>query len=290
MTRAQLYSLTLTASFFLGCSAGTSPDFSEREQLRILADMSRVTQRLGQHRDGNGQSLLHLAAMRNHPRVAGFLLDNGAHPFEQDYMGVTPMEICARRGSLDVAKVILEGEDWLIDEELTVAINEGRAEMVELFIKHGADVCKEVNGETPLLRAATNLHDAETNPDRLRILKRLLGCPNCEHTNVDIDSALYSAVRSLYFPAVQVLLQAGARVDGLDDRDYGLMHVCADQRQSETNAIPIARALAAAGAPINTEALNGKTPLELAEINGHSELAKTLRELGAKVRRTQNEN
>jgi ankyrin repeat protein len=63
--------------------------------------------------DYDGNTTLHLAAMRGHAEAAHFLLDQGANVNATNNVAMTPLHLAAKEGFVDVVKVLLTGKPKL---------------------------------------------------------------------------------------------------------------------------------------------------------------------------------
>lgn len=87
--------------------------------------------------DYDGNTTLHLAAMRGHAQAASFLLDRGADVNAQNHAGMTPLHLAAKEGFLDVVDVLL--------------------------LRHPKMDIKDSRGWTPLTWAEQSKHDDVAN-------------------------------------------------------------------------------------------------------------------------------
>ncbi|MFO8175848.1 MAG: ankyrin repeat domain-containing protein, partial [Longimicrobiales bacterium] len=95
----------------------------------------------------SGSTLLHDAAMRNHPDIASLLIDHGAD-IEANESGsrMTPLAQAAFSGSTETAAVLLQRgasvdvRCWEGETPLHLAAKRGCVEVVRLLLGHGADI------------------------------------------------------------------------------------------------------------------------------------------------------
>jgi ankyrin repeat protein len=130
-----------------------------------------------------------LAAVHNeHINAARILLAAGADPNVRDDVGYSPLRICAEKGYLEMARLLLLcGATKTIDEwggdgamtALGLAARELQVEMVKLLLANGADPQgQDVDGLTPLdCLKFVDSPDDPTTQERLREIRQLLGDP-----------------------------------------------------------------------------------------------------------------
>lgn len=190
--------------------------------------------------DGSGQSVWHLAAAENHPRVAELLiqklrnLKGAIQPSQlatKDDKGVTPLSYAAAGGHLDILQLFLLNGVYDTDTEdalqtairggyvgavdlllrhgktpkyshLMMAIDYGAESVVRLLLEYGVDVESE-GPDNALIKAA----EAGKNP----ILSSLIwNGANLETTDSASQTPLSIAVKKRDVDAVRSLLEAGS--------------------------------------------------------------------------------
>ena len=226
-------------------------------------DAATVDALLGQDVDAtsvgpDGTTALHWAARADALDIVERLLAAGADATSVNRYGVTPLSLAAENGNDAIVRVLLAaGADANTatpqgETVLMVAARTGRVDVVRQLLAGGAvvDQTESWRGQTALMWAA-----AENNTD-----------------------------------AINALVASGADVEARSTR--GLTALLFAVREGQTDA---AQALIAAGADVNagvnntsastgsyTPAASGHTsPLALAIINAHYELARVLFEAGA---------
>nr|WP_318660975.1 ankyrin repeat domain-containing protein [uncultured Treponema sp.] len=122
----------------------------------------------------DGQTPLHIAAIKNHTGIAEFLIKNNADTSSQDINGSTPLHEACRYGNTEIARLLLDAkadvnsQDSLCKTPLLLIIpEESRTEIYKLLIEYKADVNhRDMYGDTIFHTAAmTNL-----NTDILELL------------------------------------------------------------------------------------------------------------------------
>ena len=132
---------------------------------------------------------LFMAVFNNHIEAVRLLLAAGAEPNLKDDEGYSPLRVCAQKGYLEMARLlILCGANKTIHEAggggsgmnaLGYAATRLNIDMVRLLLTHGADPLVEDNDRmTTFTRLQyTRLPDDPTTQDRLREIRQLLGEP-----------------------------------------------------------------------------------------------------------------
>ncbi len=127
--------------------------------------------------DKNGQTRLMLAAQDGDLPVVQILLSNGAATNAIDHKGQTPLMYAATQGHLTTVQALLNAPRIDIHAKalngataLIVATDNGKDDVVQALIDHGADVyITEYEDRTPLIWAAEKCH--------LPIVETLLSAP-----------------------------------------------------------------------------------------------------------------
>lgn len=258
--------LLLAAALLVG--ATTLPSAAAGAETPLIeaaraGDAALVTALLQQGADAesaspDGTTALHWAARAAAPEAVERLLGAGADPQRANRYGVTPLALAAESGEPAVVGALLAaGADPDTatpagETVLMVAARTGRVAVLDQLLAGGAavDATESWRGQTALMWAA-----AENNADAVRRLVQ--AGADVEARSGGGLTALLFAVREGRIDAARALLAAGADVNA------GL---------SNTTA----------GSGSYTPAASGHTsPLALAVINAHHELAAVLLEAGA---------
>jgi ankyrin repeat protein len=225
-----------------------------------------------QHADVNaaepdGTTALHWAAHWNDLELAGLLLDAGANPAALNRYGITPLAEAAANGSgALVEKLLQAGAD--VNTHVTAAgetvlmraARVGNIEAVKALLDHGADpnVKENFRGQTALMWAA-----AEGHADVIQALLAKGAEPNVR--SYDRDTKLPN-------------MEAGT--PNAPIYRGGLTALTFAARQGQIEA---AEALIDGHADINAKDADGNSPLVLAILNNHYDLAQMLLGRGADV-------
>lgn len=130
------------------------------------------------HVNANGESALHVACSIGSPSVVGKLLKSGANPnLLTNELGRSPLHYCVLSGSADCirkfiehnervgdsySKVNFNGRDLNSDTPLSLALSEGRKELVPILIEGKADVNVRNGKDFTLLHQAILKEDSKT--------------------------------------------------------------------------------------------------------------------------------
>jgi uncharacterized protein len=274
-----------------------------RDALAIAAmedNIAAVRQLLQQGFDvnsaqGDGTTALHWAAMRNDLEIGRLLLRSGANVNAATRIGgLTPLFLAATAGSAAMVSELLKcGASAQSSNSVngTTALMKasaaGSAETVKLLLDHGADpnATEKGLGQTALMfAAAVDRADAVTllasSGADLKITSKVTHIeprkdPDSDDFPLDADLILHANLPPGTAAAAAAL--AGRRASPtVSGGMTALLLAARDDRQAA------ARALLDAGANVNQpSAGDHSTPLVMAIINGHFDLAKFLLDRGA---------
>jgi ankyrin repeat protein len=202
----------------------------------------------------DGMTALHWAAQRDDVEIADLLLEAGADFKLANRTGAKPLYLAAINGSAEmIARLLEAGEDpnAVLTTEgesvLMLTAYTGNAAAVETLLDRGADVnLQQARGQTALMWAA-----AEGHTDVVKLLIRR-----------GADVALSSAAST----------KPERRPPG------GMTALLFAARQGKLDT---ARALVDGGADVNQAGADNTSPLLIAIVNGHYELASMLIERAA---------
>jgi len=214
-----------------------------------------------------GYTPIHLAAERGSADVIATLLKAGADPNIRISTGATPIMFAAMSGSAAAVTALADAGADLNGAEtdrgqtpLMFAVAANRLEVVRVLLKRGADA----NQATRFTDLAALSKNGE-NPDGRNLVEKPAGTASMAPARP--ARAMQPGVDRQYLYNEQVYAQGGMTA----------LHYAA--RQGFTD---VALALLDAGVPVNqTKAGDQATPLLIATINGHFDLATRLLERGA---------
>ncbi|KAI9034798.1 uncharacterized protein KD926_005463, partial [Aspergillus affinis] len=207
------------------------------------------------------------ATKEGNEEAVRFYLEAGTNAHSSDFAGDTPLSIAAGRGSENMVQLLLKhgaNVNLLVGRiPLMSAAFSGNQKMVKLLIEKGADVnFKDVYGRLPLMTAVKERH--------LAVVELLLK----EGTNVDSEDGcgrrpLSQAAEIGCEEGVELLLRHSAIVNYKDqDGRTPLWRVAKGKHKG------VAKLLLEYGADVNLEGIDGSTPLSMAIMNGRMDIVK----------------
>ncbi|GMH40166.1 hypothetical protein BSKO_08070 [Bryopsis sp. KO-2023] len=161
--------------------------------------------------NANGTTSLYAAAQNGNLDVVQILIDRGADVNKASIWGSSPLVVASQEGFVKIGKALLDaGADPDIVKKnsgqgaLWSASFGGFGEVVELLLKHGADVdLADSSKTTPLYAAAQN--------NRTGVVKSLLGADaDPDLARRDGNAPLHTASAHCSVPIVKLLVEAGA--------------------------------------------------------------------------------
>ncbi len=228
--------------------------------------------------DGYGMTPLLYAAAVPNITVVEYLLNNGANPNHVADDGNTPLLVASRKGNLPVveslilkgARIDSFGEDGFTS--LTIASERGNKNLFDLLMKSGANPNAIVaNSDTALIKSIIRT-DAY-------FFDRLIAAgadPNLPGRAGNTPLIIATYANNLEI--VDKLLSAGSRVNDVNDAGYSALHFVASIKGINPEIVEL---LVEKGADVNQSAPDGLTPLKVACITGHADMAAYLYEKGA---------
>jgi ankyrin repeat protein len=233
----------------------------------------RATTRLG------GYTALHLASQRGHDAAIEALLKGGANPNLPTVTGATPLMLAAASGHVAAVKQLLAQKAEVNATEkandqtaLMFAAAYDRPEVVKVLVEFGADVAVT----SKVIDVSSLVSPEEALQDEIRLATQ----------RTPTNAAGRSAAPSLTPPPPPEKpandipgVTRGYRYNELIGRQGGLSALHYAIRQG---SLPSVKALLDGRADVNQRvAADGTTPLLMAIINGHYDLAMFLLEQGA---------
>ncbi|MGL5029329.1 MAG: ankyrin repeat domain-containing protein [Wolbachia pipientis] len=213
--------------------------------------------------DEKGQTLLHFAASGNNLDMVQFLLNRGANIEVQDKFAWTPILSAAQSGKWDVIKLLI-GNGAKFNNEITIqgtplhfAVQEGNLDMVRFLLDEGAEIeSQDKDNKKPLHLAV--------EADRLNIVELLLdrgASVNAkdENNRTPLDLATKEDVKELLKRA---------------QFDQGLLISAQDGNLDKVVEYFIGKRVS-----LKVKDRDGKTPLELAEQKGHTDIVKVIKQM-----------
>ena len=258
-------------------------------------------------KDDNGRSPLHSACNSGALDVVKILVRAGAGVRATDNEGHTCLTLAVCSGHTDTVRYLVGLPDVDVndgggyDDALHYAVMSCNADVVQMLIDAGADIdMLDNDGRSPLLsacnsgaldvvkilvRAGAGVRARDNQGDTCLTLSTLVACSG--HTDTvrylvglpDFDvndgggyhSALHYAVMSYNADVVQMLIDAGADIDTLDNEGCSPLHSACN-----SGALDAVKILIRAGARVRATDNEGHTCLTLAVCSGHTDTVRYL--------------
>jgi len=229
-------------------------------------------------KDEDGETPLHFAAENGHKEVAAFLIDKGADVNAQTNSKRSPFQCAALNGHKDVAELLIDkGAD--VKPRLQGLLHDvcwaGHKEVAELLIQKGAPI----NRQETYYWTASHAAVFKGHTDVLELLLAYGADVNAK------DSWAWSLLHYASDSAdiTKLLLSKGADPNVKEnERGQTPLHLAAGGRHEGRDYKTVAELLISRGADVNAKDWDGKTPLSLAQEQGHTEIIELLKKHGAK--------
>jgi ankyrin repeat protein len=299
MTRVLLCGGLLAIAWFLSAASSGTPLADAAQAGDLAAVRSQLQQKADVNRaQPDGMTALHWAATNNDLAMTQLLLNARANPSAQTRLGaITPLFIAARNGSTSVTDALLKAganansADGTGSTPLMMAANSGSLDAIQVLLADGAQVNGKdlAHGQTALMFAAAAnrggaIHvlmehgaDAEittiiADPGCGSLFAKSMGCGG-GGDSVDEPDADKPAGGGKASKGGQAGRRRGPTVIG------GMTALLFASRDGRADAV---HALVEAGANIDNAGAGEKmTPLVMAIVNGHYDLAAYLLDHGA---------
>jgi ankyrin repeat protein len=226
----------------------------------------------------DNSTALIMAAEKGHKKVVTLLLENGADINAANNFGGTALHGALSGRHADLAQFLIKrGADVNskhLGSNITVLMTaavQGYSGVVLTLLEKGADVnAKDMWGYTALVHAAGKGHG--------EIVKQLVKEGRWTNKEESFGRALAVAVGQGYTEIAKLLIEEGADLNE-KTAGFGFTPLMIAANRGDTDII---QALINKGADVNTKSTNGLTAMQLAENQGHNEIAKLLQTAGAK--------
>ena len=254
--------------------AAPAPQWAARVTRRDQAGSSPASSS-----DGNTAAIaapLLQAAQRGLEAPVEALLAAGAETSVKDGDGRTPLMLAAAGGHAKVVERLLAAGATIDvpssngETALILAARNGHGEIVRRLVAGGADARLRDNAATDALAAAVTACQVET-------VAVLVGTTKAVSEKRKGTTLLHEAAQDCPAAIVKRLGEAGAAIDGTDDKGRTALWVAADAGNA-----PVAAELLAKGARAMVDA-TGDTPLHRAASGGYTEIARALVRANAPV-------
>eukprot|EP00170_Pyropia_yezoensis_P005151 contig_21048_g5165 len=228
-----------------------------------------------------GWTALMLAAQLKKTSHAKALLAKGANASHTASDGWTPLLLAADANAVGVGSVLLAGGADVSAKRkgrtaLHVAVDAGGVGMVKLLLDEGFSVNERtsVTGTTALIQAAAT---APGSPTSVFSTLLLAGADVNAARVRDGRTALHVATAARKAGIVRLLLSGGAFVGAADKAGQTALHLAA----SSEGCLEMVVALLKAGAPVDTPAADGRSPVSVAAAAGRLDAVRSLLGAGA---------
>jgi ankyrin repeat protein len=199
---------------------------------------------------------LSVASRRGSPEVARVLLEHGADTETRDDEDYSPLERSSGNGHVEVLQVLLEhgADPNFLDQynwtALHLASGSGEVAAARLLLENGADAnAKKTDNETPLHLAS--------NEGVTRVLLEYGADPTARDS--DNRTPLHGALRMNYAEVARVLLENGVDANARDAKNRTPLHVAIKYRYPDG-----VRLLLQHGVNIHAQDGEGRTPFHVA--------------------------
>lgn len=254
-------------------------------------------------KDNEGDTLLHLAACNEDINVIKMFLKEGSIDINaQNNAGNTPLHIAAANNvvfSVAAELLLQKGADPNLknrdgDAPLHIAVRKGYYDMMLTLLDNGANINAQNNmNETPLTLAiefefshnifhnlfcSEKTFQNELQKRRIALIELLL--EKGANPNLPVNyPALHQAIADNQFDIVKLLIQNGVNINTQDVNGDTPLHKAVENKNEEITAFLLKQKLIA----VNTSNNKGKTPLHLAVCDNYSHINFLLIENGANI-------
>ncbi len=259
-----LYSKDAEGQTLLDCALQTDHPLSIRHLLWKESGDNWIN-----YIDQDGTPLLHHTILGNHPKLLEALLANSTlNVNAQDAAGKSALQLAVEQGLLTVVQQLLAVSGIDVNQKdnegqtaLYTAVAHERMKIAEVLMKLPAIEVLEGNEYNQTLL------EAAFEKNYISFIKKLFDAE--EDVNVKNDwsnTLLHTVAETGSSEILKSLLKIkGIDINAADIRGNTLLHLAAERGHTEVVKVLLER-----GANKNAKNKNGKTPLNLADANGHS--------------------
>jgi ankyrin repeat protein len=221
------------------------------------------------------RTFLHIAAAEGEEKVVEYLIKNKFDVNAKDIEGMTPLHLASSFGHQKIvqkllksgAKIDIQAKSGFAPSHC--AVRYGKYDVLKILLENGADKNLRINNDSGntlilLLLSLSNISSS--------IFNLLLNSGvelNCYNTQ--LETPLYLAVKNKYYYGIEQLLNHGAHVNFILDKNP--LYCAVKCRYPAAVKLLLEK-----GADIYFTDGNNRTPLELAEEKGYSECAELIRQ------------
>ena len=234
-------------------------------------------------RNDEGRSPLHLASTLGELTSMKMLVEAGADVRAADAERDTCLTLAAHFGHTDTVRYLvglpevdLNHQEYRNFTALRLAVQEKRADVVQVLIDAGADI------ETKTDEGYSPLHLASISGELTSMKMLVKAGADVRATDAERDTCLTLAAHFGHTDTVRYLVSLPeVDLNHQEYRNFTALHLSVQEKHGDM--VPV---LIDAGADIETKTDTGRSPLHLASISGELTTVKMLVKAGADVRAT----
>ena len=213
--------------------------------------------------DDVGNTALHVATERKHPSVVKVLLKHGAHVDAVNDRARTPLMQACQAGNTKSIELLLthKANVWVKDADGKTALDYALCRKIDDNVRLLAKKMVQISATDSFLSLLGRLLHRLYDLRHADTMESLLAAHPCivDHV-VHGKTLLHRACKDEYLAAIHGVLNHGASVDKVDERNESALHVLCDQKKTR---LDIVRLLLKNKANINLVNQDGNTPIHL---------------------------
>lgn len=235
--------------------------------------------RSGDHDERNDFTPLLFAVKYGQLEIAQLLLERGCDPNAPDFFGRTPLHLVAGipeiLGDLILAKKINAFHKTDDSHAKAIAFQTHTLEVLELLVKHGADVnATDRRGDSPLSYV---FHDETANYVEKKFLRNSLDFRIFSKVFSAAKLGIMKRLKTNQMRKIKLLLEHGASVALRNDNDDTVLHYAINDLKSsrqlgdlaepyfdDSVTVDVVESILKCGADVDARNKDGQTPLQIA--------------------------